>query len=73
MIGCIWPVETMPKLLRWISLALPMTVPSISLRAIMEKGYSIEKPEVYNGFLIIAGWAVFFLSICSVNLRIKSK
>lgn len=71
-IGSLWPVEAMPKVLRWISYALPLTVPSISMRAIIEKGFSIEEPEVFIGFLIITTWTLIFIAICIIHLKIKS-
>ncbi|KAH0950241.1 hypothetical protein HN011_009186 [Eciton burchellii] len=46
--GCLWPVDGMPKVLRWISLVLPMTIPAISLRNVFVKAYSLYQPQVYH-------------------------
>ena len=69
--GFIWPVEGMPWLLRWISLILPLTMPGISLRAVMEKGSSIVDPEVYSGFLVVLAWIVSFVAFCLYQLKSK--
>ncbi|XP_015434840.1 PREDICTED: ABC transporter G family member 23-like [Dufourea novaeangliae] len=70
--GLIWPVEGMPKFLRWFSLSLPLTLPGISLRGVLEKGSSVNEPEVYQGFLVLAAWIVGFISLCLFQLRSKS-
>lgn len=70
--GLIWPVEGMPKFLRWISLVLPITLPGISLRGVLEKGTSVNEPEVYNGFLVLSGWIMAFIILCLLQLRAKS-
>ncbi|XP_078032494.1 ABC transporter G family member 23 [Augochlora pura] len=70
--GLIWPVEGMPKFLRWISLFLPITLPGISLRGVLEKGTSINDPEVYSGFLVLSAWILFFIGLCLIWLRSKS-
>ncbi|XP_011138866.1 ABC transporter G family member 23 isoform X1 [Harpegnathos saltator] len=70
--GVLWPVEGMPQVLRWISYLMPMTLPAISLRGVMEKGQSIYELDVYSGLFVISGWALFFLIVCLVSLRLKS-
>lgn len=70
--GLIWPVEGMPKFLKWISLVLPITVPGISLRGVLEKGTSVNEPEVYSGFLVLSGWIMAFIILCLLQLRAKS-
>ncbi|XP_003705981.2 ABC transporter G family member 20 [Megachile rotundata] len=70
--GYVWPVEGMPKLLRWISLALPITKPGISMRDIVEKGSSIDQPEVYLGFIVMATWIICLVTFCVIYLKAKS-
>ncbi|XP_046742302.1 ABC transporter G family member 20-like isoform X1 [Diprion similis] len=70
--GCIWPMEGMPVFLQWISRILPTTLPSLSMRAMLEKGYSIDEFEVYIGFLIIAAWTVALMISCILALRSKT-
>ncbi|KAL0122972.1 hypothetical protein PUN28_007554 [Cardiocondyla obscurior] len=70
--GCIWPVEGMPKVLRFFSYMLPTTLPSISLRGIIYKGSSISDSEVYFGFLISLGWILLYLIVTIFGVRSKS-
>jgi len=71
-IGCLWPVEGMPKGLRWISYILPTTLPSISMRGIIYKGYSVFEEQVYIGFIIIVGWILFYFIVTILGLRRKT-
>lgn len=70
--GYLWPVEGMPKVLRWFSLALPLTKPGISIRDVLEKGSSIDEPEVYLGFIVMGAWIAILVSFCMVYLKAKS-
>lgn len=71
--GIIWPIEGMPKILRWFSLGLPLTIPGISLRGILQKGSTVNEPEVYTGFLVVTVWIVSLVSICLYQLKVKAK
>lgn len=70
--GCLWPLEGMPNLLRWISYILPTTLPSLSLRGILYKGLSISDSEVYIGFLVSLAWIAFYLIVTILSVRSKS-
>ncbi|XP_031844822.1 ABC transporter G family member 20 [Nomia melanderi] len=70
--GLMWPVEGMPKLLRWISLSLPLTLPGISLRGVLEKGRTFYDPEVYHGFMVLSAWILGFIILCLFQLRSKA-
>ncbi|XP_011506261.1 PREDICTED: ABC transporter G family member 20 [Ceratosolen solmsi marchali] len=70
--GTIWPTEGMPTYLRYLSFSLPTTIPSISLRSILAKGYPITDIEVYSGFLIALGWTLAFVICCLIGLRSKA-
>ncbi|CAG9760963.1 unnamed protein product [Ceutorhynchus assimilis] len=58
--GNVWPIEAIPTVLRWISMATPCTIPIISFRNIMSKGWSLWHPQVINGFGILFGWILLF-------------
>ena len=68
-IGSLWPAEGMPTFLRWISMTLPTTLPSVSLRGILDKGYTFSNPEIYSGFLVGSAWTVCFITCCLIGLR----
>lgn len=67
--GMIWPIEGMPKVIKWFSLSLPLTVPGNTLREIMHKGTNFDNPNVYSGFLVISAWILALLSICLFQLK----
>ncbi|XP_014480712.1 PREDICTED: ABC transporter G family member 23-like [Dinoponera quadriceps] len=70
--GNLWPIEGMPKVLRWISYVMPMTLPTMSLREVIDKGQSIYELNVYRGLFVLCGWSLFFFIVCLVGLRSKS-
>ncbi|XP_014089830.1 ABC transporter G family member 20 [Bactrocera oleae] len=70
--GLLWPLEGMPKSLQDIVLFFPFTIPSISARNIIEKGWSITNWQVYNGFIVMSVWIVIFFTLCMVGLKRKT-
>lgn len=70
--GCIWPIEAMPILLQWFSLMLPTTIPALSLKNILDRGYTFYDPQVYQGFFVISGWTAALVLFCFFGLRAKS-
>ncbi|KYN22383.1 ABC transporter G family member 23 [Trachymyrmex cornetzi] len=70
--GSMWPIEGMPKMLRWLSYVLPTTLSSISMRGIIYKGYSISQSQVYVGFLTNIGWILLFFIVTMFGVRSKS-
>uniref|UniRef100_A0A8D8XZL9 ABC transporter G family member 20 n=1 Tax=Cacopsylla melanoneura TaxID=428564 RepID=A0A8D8XZL9_9HEMI len=69
--GVIWPVEGMPILLRYISLCLPLTMATTSLRSILTRGWNLMEPDVYLGFISTITWIVLFLTISMLVLKFK--
>ncbi|XP_026729847.1 ABC transporter G family member 20-like [Trichoplusia ni] len=69
--GILWPLEGMSNTLRIIALTLPFTIPSKSLRDIMEKGATIMEPSVIYGFLTTLAWIVITLALIYLRLRYK--
>ncbi|XP_073823396.1 ABC transporter G family member 23 [Musca autumnalis] len=70
--GLLWPLEGMPKALQDVVLYFPFTLPSISARNILEKGWEITNSKVYGGFLVMAAWIVIFFTLCMVGLKRKT-
>ncbi|XP_043268137.1 ABC transporter G family member 23-like isoform X2 [Venturia canescens] len=70
--GCLWPLEGMPKVLRWVSFLIPTTLPSLALRGLMDKGYTVDDPSVYTGFLIVAAWIAVLLGVSFFCIRSKA-
>ncbi|XP_037949298.1 ABC transporter G family member 23 [Teleopsis dalmanni] len=70
--GLLWPLEGMPKSLQEIVMFFPFTIPSISARNIIEKGWSITHGQVYNGFIVMTAWIVIFFTLCIIGIKRKS-
>lgn len=67
--GLLWPLEGMPYLLKNLAYTFPFTIPAISVRNVIEKGWSISHPQVYNGFLIMLFWVFALFVMCLLALR----
>ena len=51
----------MPTFLRKLALYLPCTAATQSMRDVMTRGWGIEKPSVYLGFVSSSVWIAIFL------------
>ena len=69
--GVLWPQEAMPSFIRYGSYALPQTPALESLRNIFARGWGIDRPEVYGGFIGSFIWIVGLLFICFIVLRVR--
>ncbi|XP_017959584.1 ABC transporter G family member 23 isoform X2 [Drosophila navojoa] len=69
--GVIWPIEGMPVVLRYISLCLPLTMATSSLRSILTRGWAISESDVYVGYLSTLSWILGFLVLTLLVLRSK--
>lgn len=69
--GVIWPIEGMPLVLRYVSLCLPLTLATSSLRSILTRGWSILDEDVYLGFASTISWIAIFLVITLLVLKFK--
>nr|XP_022905336.1 ABC transporter G family member 20-like isoform X2 [Onthophagus taurus] len=69
--GMLWPLESQPIVLRYISKSLPFTAAVESLRHIMRKGWNIEHFEVLNGIGISLIWIVGFVLLSTYFLSRK--
>jgi hypothetical protein len=61
----------MPKVLRFISEQLPLTSGTESMRNILTKGWGIEHPGVYRGFITCSVWIAFLFVACLICVRNK--
>lgn len=67
--GIIWPLEAMPRWLRWFSYAQPQTLPTETLRNILSRGWGISESGVYLGFTVTIAWLVVFLLAAGLFMR----
>lgn len=70
-----WPLEGMPAILRYISFMMPFTLPSISVRNILAKGYGLCEPTVLTGLAVVAIWTIagVYLGLRALQLRKYSR
>ncbi|XP_077286475.1 ABC transporter G family member 20 [Arctopsyche grandis] len=71
--GIVWPVEGMALGVRYVSKALPFTIPIMSMRDIMEKGHTMAYPGVYIGYIITIAWILGLLTLCLLLLKLRRK
>lgn len=69
--GTVWPVEAMPLFMRYISYALPQTLPIQAMRFILSRGWGLLHFEVAIGFGITIAWTSIFLVLGVVIFRHK--
>ncbi|XP_030761638.1 ABC transporter G family member 20 [Sitophilus oryzae] len=69
--GIIWPIQAMSPYLLWITDFLPLTQATESLRCVIARGWGIEDPIVYSGFLSLLLWIFIFLTISLITLKFK--
>jgi len=66
MSGVIWPLESIPPWISWLSLALPTTWAARSLRSIMIRGWGISFQQVWLSFVIIFAWGAALLLLAAL-------
>ncbi|KAK9501880.1 hypothetical protein O3M35_012521 [Rhynocoris fuscipes] len=69
--GIVWPIEGMHKILRSISFVLPLTLTTESLRSILARGWDIDHPYVYYGFISITIWIFIYMAASVLLLKFK--
>ncbi|XP_014281518.1 ABC transporter G family member 23 isoform X1 [Halyomorpha halys] len=69
--GIIWPVQGMSKILQMVSYFLPLTLSTESLRSILARGWDINHPIVYSGFIALGVWTVIFMIISVLLIKFK--
>lgn len=74
-LGMFWPLEGMPAILRYFSYLMPFTLPSISVRNVMAKGYSFFEPSVLLGFGVVTAWTAMgvFLGLKTLERKKYSR
>lgn len=70
--GSIWPIEGMPDALRYFSYCMPTTLPAISLRAVIFKGFALDEDEVFTGILVSCAYISVLFTFVLIGLKLKS-
>ncbi|EAT33290.1 AAEL014428-PA [Aedes aegypti] len=71
MCGILWPLEGMPQYLQYLAYCFPFTVPSMAVRNVLSKGWSITNSQVYMGYGAVGIWIISLLLLCLIGLKIK--
>jgi ABC-type multidrug transport system permease subunit len=50
-------------------MAMPTTWAATALRDLMARGWGLTDASVWQGFLVVLGWCIFFLFISSRGVR----
>lgn len=68
--GTLWPLESLNSpLLQALMGALPLTRPTTAMRSLISRQLPFTSPQVYGGFLVLAGYTLLFLVACLYRLR----
>jgi len=65
----IWPIDTLPRWLQGVAHLLPLTYSNEALRNVMIRGEGLLDAGVAVNFLVLLGFAAFFVVIASTTLR----
>ncbi|XP_068084835.1 ABC transporter G family member 20 [Anabrus simplex] len=71
--GMLWPIEGMPTALRWFSLFMPGTLPTLAVSNVLVRGWSLFHPQVYRGVLAGVAWIVLQLTLAIFVLKFKDR
>ncbi|XP_043552641.1 ABC transporter G family member 20 [Chiloscyllium plagiosum] len=69
--GIIWPLESIPYPLRYVSFILPQTYASEALRGVTDRGWNFSHWLVWSSFLITLASSAFFLFLATVIMKIR--
>ncbi|XP_046382796.1 ABC transporter G family member 23-like [Ischnura elegans] len=69
--GIIWPVEGIHYSLKSLSVVMPLTQATASMRSILGRGWGIDEPVVYLGFISTFAWIAVFLTGSFLMLKFK--
>lgn len=67
--GAMWPVEAQYWLVRYFAYLLPVTLPSISMRDVMIRGFDIFDLSVVIGISVLTAWIVGTLVAAYIIIR----
>eukprot|EP00095_Tigriopus_kingsejongensis_P003146 maker-scaffold662_size116868-snap-gene-0.17 protein:Tk03146 transcript:maker-scaffold662_size116868-snap-gene-0.17-mRNA-1 annotation:"abc transporter" len=56
--GIIWPIESMPMMLRYFSYTLPQTFACEAMRGILLRGWGMTFMPVWRGFAVTSAWII---------------
>lgn len=67
--GAVWPLEAQHWIVRGFSYLLPITLPAISMRDVMIRGFELFDKSVVIGISMQVVWIVFTLSWAYIVIK----
>ena len=67
--GVLWPIESVPNGLRYVSYALPTTWGAATMRSVLNRGWGLEHEQSWQCFAVIGFWLLFLLLLARKVLR----
>jgi len=58
--GMVWPLEGIPKFLQYIAYLVPCNMACESMRSLATRGWGIDHPHVWPGFVSTIGWILLY-------------
>lgn len=71
--GYIWPLEGMPKFLKYISYFMPTTLPIQAMNNIFFRGWDVSNFHVYKGYLASICYVLLVTAISTIGLKFERK
>ncbi|KAB0795144.1 hypothetical protein PPYR_11983 [Photinus pyralis] len=71
--GTIWPTQCISPVLQGVSSIIPLTSAIESLRCIMIKGWGLNRPAVYKGFISLVIWITLLLITSMILMRVRNR
>lgn len=67
--GVLWPVQAIPKWMRWFSNLQPCTVPIDTLRSILSRGWGFSDINVWKGYGVSLLWTFILFCVSIYNYK----
>ena len=69
--GTVWPTEAMNQYIRSVAYYLPQTLPIMSMRHMITRGWSLYEEEVICGFFVTFAWISIFLLASTLMAKFR--
>ncbi|CAG9805436.1 unnamed protein product [Chironomus riparius] len=67
--GGMWPIEGQPKFLQYLSVTIPTTLPTVTVKNIIAKGFDMSHETIYGGFALLGAYIATMLTLSFWSLK----
>ncbi|XP_070493805.1 uncharacterized protein [Chironomus tepperi] len=67
--GGMWPIAGQPEFLQYFSSIIPTTLPSVTFKNIVSKGFGMSHYTIYGGFAVLSGYIGLMLILSFWSLK----